>query len=215
MKNIKSDFPFGGMLLVSVLGTIGLGLMLFPAIGAIKAKNITIFLNGLILVLFGLIFFIFCSVAWIKFITNVLVKPKIEPLYLFKENIFLNRKGRKIYFNSEDLEKNKFYNVYKTTDYIIEIKGESKEHFELKLKDSFWLNWYSPHGDFKEILLLPILYLFFSIFFFSSIFSPLPYNIVLTLLGIYPLYYIIYDIKKKIEINKKNQETIKKITKSD
>lgn len=215
MKDIKSDYPFGGMLFISVLGTTGLGLIIFPIIESIKSKNIMIFLNGLDLVLFGLVFLIFCSAAWISFIRNIVKKPREETVFLLEENCFLNHKGKKIKFSSNGLKPHKYYKAYKTSDFILEIREESQDHFELKLKDSFWLNWYSPYGDFTNILLLPIVYFFFSLFLFSSLLSPLPTNIIVGVIGIYPLYIIIYDLNKKIKKNKENQELIKKITESD
>ena len=215
MKKIKANFPIGGMLFLTILGLLGLGLMLSPIIKAIKEAKLTTISNGLVLILFGLVFFIFCLYAWIAFFKNIVIKPKEETLYLLDDNIFLDKKGKKFYSNSKNFEKRKYYKVFKTIDYIIEIREESKEKFNLKIKEKFWLNWYSPHGDFEEVLLLPILYLFFSMFFIVSILSAFPFNIIIGSIGIYPLYYILYDIKKKIEKNKENKKLINNLTKSD
>lgn len=215
MKNKNPDFPIGGMLFLSALGIFGLFLMLFPLIKAIENKNILIFFNGIAYFLFGFVFFIFCFYAWIAFIKNVLIKPKEETLYLLDTDTFLNQKGRKIFYNSKNLEKNKYYKTIKTSDYIEKINEESDDKFELKIKEKYWLNWYSPYGNFEEILLLPIVYIIFLILFLSSVLSPLPYNFIVAAFGIYPSYLIIYDIIKKNEKNKENQRLLERITKSD
>jgi len=215
MKKIKDEFPIGGMIIITILGLIGLAGIVVTILVSIKDGFLEGFSKSGAFFLFGLFFFSISVYVWIYFFKNVLIKPKEETLFLLEKDIFIDKKGKQYNYNSKKLKAHRYYQVIKTSDYIHEIKEESQNEFPLKIKDNFWLNWYSPHGDFENVVLLPILYLIFSLFFFSSLLSKIPINIIIGAIGIYPLYYIIYDIKKKIEKNKSNQEYLKTITKSD
>ena len=94
---------------------------------------------------------------------------------------------------------NSFYEVVKTNSLIKEIIGESNENFEIvKEKKSYWLNWYSPIGNFENFFLLPIIYVMFLPGFFSFILSDGFDKIYGLIIGIIPLFLIIYDLIYKI-----------------
>ena len=222
MKKVKENFQAPGMIIVTILSLIGAVIIIGPLTAAIKhgASFMEILSEGLVFFLFGGFFFLIGLYCWIMYIRNIIIKPEIETLYLLEKNkdtgyIFINKKGKKIYYeNRKELEANKFYVVNKTKDYIIKVLEESQNEFKIIIKDSFWLNWYSPYGHIENVLLLPILYLITSIFLIPAILTSIPNNIILLFISIYPQYYIIYDliIKKKKRI--KNKELEEKLNKS-
>ena len=93
--------------------------------------------------------------------------------------------------------------VIKTSDYVLDVIGESRCDWNAKKKFYFWRTFYTPIGCVKNIVLLPILYVSFSIFIVLYLFS----NDIIKYMSLavcFPhIYAIVYDIYKKILNRKK------------
>ena len=66
-----------------------------------------------------------------------------------------------------------------------------------KVKESYWMNWYSPFGNFEDVLILPVIYVGF-ISGFLSLLNSFDSIGVCIVFG----FSITYDLIKKI--NKQN-----------
>lgn len=159
--------------------------------------------NGMIFVIFGL-FFIFVGIyVWYLYICNVLIKPKKKTLYLVsKEKTiyeFLDIKGKKYYFRSrKKYELDKFYCVLKTRDDVKEVLELSSEKFEIIESNSYWLNFYTPVGNYERIFLLPIVYVIFFACLIDWILSNV-FDSSIIIMVIISLYLIVYDLIYKIK----------------
>lgn len=195
MRNIKKNFPLGGMIVVSVLLIAGILMMFF--IGGIPIYILGGFFTGV-----GF----YC---WYGYICNVLIKPKEEVLYLIEKDndnyIFVDSKGKKFHFNTgKKYEVDKYYTVLKTKDYIGEVVGVSDTVFMVvESKESYWLNCYLPVGNFEGIFLLPVVYVI-GLFSLSLVVYQGDFSTIIMFIVV--LYLIIYDLvyKKK----KKNNEYV-------
>ena len=212
MKNAGNEYPWQGMLIVTFLMLLGCGLIFFTGLFDARSYKAVIecLKSGGMLIIFSL-FFIFVGVyCWVLFFKNVILKPKIKGLYLKEKNssmyTFLDKKGKVFYYydefrNKEYLE-GRYYDVLKTSDAIREIMQPSMESFEIpKEKISYWLNFYSPFGNFENIFLLPIVYVIFLPGLLSMIFAKGFDKIHGLVISAYPTYIIVYDLIKKIEKN--------------
>lgn len=215
-KEIRQrHFATGGLIIVSILGCVGM-LLIFLS-GIFNIKNLSMLYvcvseNG-IMIIFGLFFFIVFLYCWLLFFLNVIIKPKKEILYLYKnknnEVYFINRKGKKFECENHNIKENHYYYVLKTRDYIYEILGESNEIFNNwtpKEKKSYWLNFYSPIGNFEDIFLLPIVYVILLPGLLSFIMSEGYEKIFGLIFSIVPLYVIGYDLIYKIRLKKTNNK---------
>jgi hypothetical protein len=113
-----------------------------------------------------------------------------------------------------------FYVVSKTKNIIKKIVDLSKERVIVpKEKFSYWLNWYSPIGNFENIYLLPNIYVMFIVgvlnFFTAPVYEKIFGFILMAGPGIMIIYDFVYKIKrskikKEIEtindVNSKNEE---------
>ena len=168
-NNNSSEFPWQAMLIVSCLGLIGI-LMLFIS-GCFNIKNYDelymCFSDYGLAIIFGMFFVGVSIYCWILFFRNVVLKPKKVTLYLLgvedSKIKFIDKKGKVFLFynfNTNIIDVGKYYYVLKTHNSIKEILNESYETFKVvKEKKSYWLNFYSPIGNFEDMLLLPILYI--------------------------------------------------------
>ena len=218
-KQIRENyFATGGLIIITILGLIGFVFILLSGIFSVVNFDMLyqcIASNGMILI-FGLFFFIISIIGWVKFISNILVEPKKEVVYLYKNGknkYFLDSKGKKYDDDVFDVKENKFYYVYKTSDYIYEIIDESiyaSNNFEPKERLSYWTNLYTPFDKIEGVLLLPILYVMFIPGLLAVVMTKgsdkilcLPF---LLIPGFFIGYDFVYKIKKKKIIDKINSE---------
>ena len=84
-KQIRENyFATGGLIIITILGLIGFVFILLSGIFSVVNFDMLyqcIASNGMILI-FGLFFFIISIIGWVKFISNILVEPKKEVVYL-------------------------------------------------------------------------------------------------------------------------------------
>lgn len=216
-KEIRQQyFSTGGLIIVSVLGAIGLLMTYFSGMFDIKDSNMLyecISRNG-ILIIFGIFFFGISLYCWIGFFLNIILPPKKEIVYLNKidngEAIFFNKKGKKFNYriNQIDLTENSYYFVLKTHDYIYEILERTNEIWLPKERKSYWLNYYSPMGNFENIFLLPIVYIILLSGLLSILMSKGYQKIYGGIFSVVPLYAIIYDMIYKIKLKQSNDKEI-------
>lgn len=174
--------------------------------------------GSLVPFLFGLFFegtSIFLIFWFIK--TSITEHRGNKKTLLYLDNIedkwaeFLDTKGKKyrydIYGSKLKLEQYKYYYGYVHGEVLELIVEESSEKFKkLKIKRSYWLNWYSPAGNFEDILLLPIIYFIFLVFLIITIMSKGSGRLVGLYLLILPTYLLIYDsIYKIIQRNQSSE----------
>ncbi len=197
----------GGFIILAILTTIGIVLLYFSGVFSIHDYDSLIHAleRGLVPIIFSL-FFIFIFLYCIKsYIVNIIVKPKKELMHTFIDDegdlVFANSKGKVFYYPyTKDLKEQTNYYVAKTKDYIYYVIEETNDDFKVKpkgIKESFWLNMYTPHGDFHDIMLLPILYVIALPGYVAILLSPGFYKLYGCLYTIYPTYLIIYDIIEK------------------
>lgn len=168
--------------------------------------------------LFGLFFegiSIFLIFWFIK--TSIVEHRGNKKTLLYLDNIedkwaeFLDAKGKKYYYDiygsKLKLEQYKYYYGYVHGEILELVVEESSEKFKkLKIKRSYWLNWYSPAGNFEDILLLPIIYFIFLVFLIITIMSKGSGRLVGLYLLILPTYLLIYDsIYKIIQRNQSSE----------
>lgn len=168
--------------------------------------------------LFGLFFegiSIFLIFWFIK--TSIVEHHGDKKTLLYLDNIedkwaeFLDAKGKKYYYDiygsKLKLEQYKYYYGYVHGEVLELIVEESSEKFKkLKIKRSYWLNWYSPAVNFEDILLLPIIYFIFLVFLIITIMSEGSGRLVGLYLLILPTYLLIYDsIYKIIQRNQSSE----------
>ena len=212
----KSYFPTGGLIIISILGTAGLLMTYFSGIFAIEDSNMLyecISKNGM-LIIFGVFFFAVSLYVWILFFLNIILPPKNEILYLNKtddgEAFFLNKKGKSFSYNMNHntLEENSYYLVLKTHNYIYKILEKTNDNWIPKEKKSYWLNYYSPMGNFENIFLLPIVYVILLPGLLSFFMSKGYQKIYGVIFSIVPIYAIIYDLIYKIKLKQSNTKEI-------
>ena len=212
----KSYFSTGGLIIISILGTAGLLMTYFSGIFAIEDSNMLyecISKNGM-LIIFGVFFFAVSLYVWILFFLNIILPPKNEILYLNKtddgEAFFLNKKGKSFSYNMDhnSLEENSYYLVLKTHNYIYKILEKTNDNWIPKEKKSYWLNYYSPMGNFENIFLLPIVYVILLPGLLSFFMSKGYQKIYGVILSIVPIYAIIYDLVYKIKLKQSDTKEI-------
>ena len=210
MKNIGNEYSWQGMLAATIFLLFGIGVFYFTGIFDIRTIQDLkdyLFKYGMTAI-FGAFFGGVGIYCWVLYIRNVLIGPRREVLYLLDiddDNIctFVNKKGKKYYFANKNYSVGKYYQTNKRLDYIENVVGQSSKSFQLAgTKDSYWLNFYSPMGNFENLWLLPIVYVLLA-----------PGGLMLILLegmqkiyGIIfmalPLFIIIYDLVYKIKKRK-------------
>ena len=173
----KQYFSTPALLVVTFLG--GMGLLFCYISGLFEVRNLNmlyecIYEEGLA-VIFGCFFFSLSVYCWVLFFKNVIIKPNEEILYLYKNDnnncVFLNKKGKAYRFYVKNKKEKTYYKVFKTHDYIIEVLDEYKEPIENWAKEekkSYWMNFYSPLGNFENMFILPIVYVILLPFLLAS-----------------------------------------------
>lgn len=212
MKNQGNRYDLGGMVVITVLMAIGFAMIYFT--GFFKITNYQEFYDyvckfGMALI-FGGFFIIIGLYCYYSFFKNVIIKPKQKVVYLKSIDgnstcTFLDEKGKKYYYPNNEYKENTYYEVLKTKDSILEVIHTTSPLFPIpKEKESYWLNFYSPIGDFENIMLLPIVYVILLPGLLSMILSKGTDKIYGLLVMAYPAYIIIYDfIQKRKKKNKK------------
>lgn len=213
MKNTGESFEWKGILITTILMTIG-SITIYFTWGNMdfNISNLYkyVFTFGVELI-FSLLFIGIGIYCWFIFFSNKIIKPKEKIMYLKSideiENEcilnFIDSKGKCLMktIDKEDIEKYQvysFYNVLRTRDLIHDILERNYEYDEIPTeKKSYWLNLYTPAGDFENILLLPIIYMFLIISVLSIIISRGLNKIFWIGFAILPFYLIIYDIQEK------------------
>jgi len=215
MKNIGNKYSWQGMLIITILMVVGL--IILNTTGINNLNNFNDLYNYIDVHGFAAIislFFIGVGVyCWYSYITNVFIKPKEEILYLnnIENNVceFINKKGKKFFYYDNNYQLHKFYEVLKTKNKIDNIISMTNDTFELpRVKESYWLNFYSPVGNFENIFLLPIAYVIaipgILILIMSESYSKI-FGIIYLII---PVYIIIYDLIYKIKKKRNNYEEI-------
>lgn len=216
-KDIKNNhFPTMGMIIITVLGSVGI--LLIKISNILKVENYKMLYDCIskdgMSVIFGLFFIFVCLYCWYLYFMNVIKNPKKEILFLIRRekdnSIFVNKNGKIFIVNSCNKLENKYYYVIKTNDYICEILNECNEVnlWMPKEKKSYWLNFYSPMGNFENIFLLPIVYVILIPFVLSFLMAKGWYKIYGLILSICPIYIIVYDLVYKIKIKTQSKEEI-------
>lgn len=216
-KEIRQQhFSTGSLIIISILGTIGLLMIYFSGIFVIEDMNMLyecISKNGMMLI-FGMFFFAVSLRCWTLFFLNIILPVKQEILYLNNiddgKAIFLNKKGKKFNYkiNKSNFVENSYYLVLKTHEYIYEILEKTNGNWIPKEKKSYWLNYYSPMGNFENIFLLPIVYVILLPGLLSFLMSKGYQKIYGVIFSIVPLYAIIYDLMYKIKLKRSNNKEI-------
>ena len=207
----KSNFPREGIIIVSILCIAGILMVYYSGIMNVKDWNMLydcISKNGM-QIIFGIFFVLIFLYCLLLFILNIVINPKEEILYLYKKEkntvYFLNKKGKKFEYDDTKLKEDCYYSVLKTHDYIYDVYDKTSADWIAKEKKSYWMNYYSPMGNFEDIFLLPIVYVILLPGVLSFIMSKGYQKIFGTLYCIVPIYMIIYDLIYKIKL-KKNKE---------
>lgn len=222
----KSFLP--GILLITVLMAFGIGILYFKKIFFIKSLEElwNIFISGGMEIIVSLLFIVVGIFAWIYCIRNALVKPKVDTLYLLEKDqsssddhtdvtcTFVDRKGKKYYYYDKEYEIGACYKVIKSYDSVLAVIEKSNEVFgEIKVKASYWMNYYSPMGNYEEIFILPIVYAILLIGFLvfvgsligfkgASFIILFPFRLFCSLFFVLPLGLIIYDFIYKYKLKK-------------
>lgn len=209
-------FSTRGLIVISILGTIGLLMIYFSGIFAIEDSNMLyecMSKNGMFII-FGMFFFGISLYCWISFFLNIILPPKSEMLYLNKiddrEALFLNKKGKIFNYNIDknNLEEHSYYLVLKTHNYIYKILEKTNDNWIPKEKKSYWLNYYSPMGNFENMFLLPIVYVILLPGLLSFLMSKGYQKIYGAIVSIVPLYAIVYDLIYKIKLRQSDDKEL-------
>lgn len=201
MKNIGNKYPWQGLLFATAFILIGAAILFFTGILQIDSMQSLIdYLSTRGFEAIFSAFFVGVGIyIWILYVRNVFSSPKDEVLFLLEidaEGIctFLNKKGKKYYYNNENFMVNKYYRVLKSADHIYKVREEVKDSFEsIKVKESYWLNFYSPVGNFENIMLLPIVYVIALPGILSLLIAKGFYKIYGIIYAIVPVFIIVYD----------------------
>lgn len=212
MKNTGENYSWQGMLVITLFIIIGVGVIYYTWGGVeITYENIYNYIsNSGFVLIFSLFFIIIGIYGWAIFFRNVVAITEEQVVYLKDIDghmiSFIDKKG-KLYIHTllEDkkLDVGHYYKVEKTNDVIKRIIDESSETFpNPKEKPSYWLNLYSPYGNFENMLLIPILYVVFIPGLLSFIMSDGFSKIYGLLFMAFPGYFIVYDYIYKRKKNK-------------
>lgn len=209
MKNIGNRYDWQALVIVTVLMLIGVGILW--GTGLFKITSISMFVEwfwqfGMVLIFAG--FFIGVGIyCWWLYICNVLIKPKERILFLksIEDEMctFVDKRGKVFYFSNDNYTVNTYYAVLKTKDHIHSIVGPAMDNFEIKKeRPSYWLNFYSPIGNFENIFLLPIVYVIALPGICMLFYPGLIEKIIGTLMSLPCVLIILYDLKEKIRRSK-------------
>lgn len=210
----KKYFSIQGLAAVSILGGVGLLFLFFSGIFGVKSIDMLydcVYQNG-ITIIFGGFFLSVSLYCWLVFFLNIIIKPKKEVLYLYRneynEVYFISRKGKRFICDKDNLKEGCYYCVLKTHHYIYEVLEEVNDNWNPIEKKSYWLNFYSPIGNFEDMILLPIAYVILLLSVLSFFMSEGYGKIFGLIWCVIPIYIIGYDLIYKIKLKKSNYEGI-------
>ena len=204
------------LVIISILGIIGMLMIYFSGVFIIEDLNMLyecVSKNGIVII-FGVFFFCISLYCWGVFFLNIIISPKKEILYLCKnENnkiFFIDKKGKRYEYDIDknNFEENNYYYVLKTHNYICKVFEKTSENWIPKEKKSYWLNCYSPMGNFEDIFLLPIVYVILFPCLLSFFMAKGYQKIYGVIFSIVPFYAIIYDLIYKIKLKQNNNKEI-------
>ncbi|NCC70936.1 hypothetical protein EOM09_05115 [bacterium] len=209
MKNIGNGSSLAGIVGVTIILLVGFSVIVLTGFFGIRGYGdflIYIKSYGDIFV-FSLFFAVTGSFAWASIIKNILIKPKLDVLYLLeKENnmcTFIDRSGKQYYTVDNNYSIHEFYSVLKTADVIGEVKNISDKYFSIpRVKESYWLNLYCPLGNIENLWMLPLVY---TVLLLGIVLIFMNYNFSFIrgiVLIAFSLYVIIYDAVHKIKKQK-------------
>lgn len=217
IKNIGNEYSWKGILIVTVLGVVGFLILIFSGCFNILSYNDLynyVSVHGLEAI-FSLFFIGVTIHCWVLFFRNKLINPKKETLYLSTIQkgtcCFIDKKGKRFFF-AGDYQVGNFYSVLKTADSITKVLEESNETFKiLDEKISYWLNFYSPMGNFENVFLLPIVYVILLPGLLSAIMSESFDKIYGIIWCLFPGLIIIYDLIIKIKLKKTGKKKVSEL----
>lgn len=203
MKIKDKHFPTAGLIIMTIIGIAGIGLICF------SLKNISNnYLSGFIVpIIVGIFFTLLSLYCWLSYFLNIVLKPHKDVLYLKKDKhidiYFVDRKGKKYNydFGYGTLEEG-YYIVLKTHDYIYDVLEKTNDGWPIKEKNKYFSNLYTTMGTYKNVLLLPIVYLALVIGIILFIKGNVPEKLPSILIIAGSLYIIIYDLIYKIKLKK-------------
>lgn len=203
MKIKDKHFPTAGLIIMTIIGIAGIGLICF------SLKNISNnYSSGFIVpIIVGIFFTLLSLYCWLSYFLNIVLKPHKDVLYLKKDKhidiYFVDRKGKKYNydFGYGTLEEG-YYIVLKTHDYIYDVLEKTNDGWPIKEKNKYFSNLYTTMGTYKNVLLLPIVYLALVIGIILFIKGNVPEKLPSILIIAGSLYIIIYDLIYKIKLKK-------------
>lgn len=203
MKIKDKHFPPAGLIIMTIIGIAGIGLICF------SLKNISNnYSSGFIVpIIVGIFFTLLSLYCWLSYFLNIVLKPHKDVLYLKKDKhidiYFVDRKGKKYNydFGYGTLEEG-YYIVLKTHDYIYDVLEKTNDGWPIKEKNKYFSNLYTTMGTYKNVLLLPIVYLALVIGIILFIKGNVPEKLPSILIIAGSLYIIIYDLIYKIKLKK-------------
>lgn len=210
MKNIGNTYDWQAMVIVTVLMLIGIGMIVGAGFFSVTSFDefVECFMQYGMVLIFGGFFTGVGIYCWMLYFRNVVVKPKEKILYLKEIEdemcTFIDKRGKLFYFENANYTVNTYYAVTKTRDHIHSIIGPAMDNFEIKKeRPSYWLNFYTPMGDFENIFLLPIVYVIGLPFVFAIMFVPNNIEkVIISIPFIGCMAVILYDLKEKIRRGK-------------
>ncbi len=216
-EQLKKAYPFSGMLVITILLIFGFFMLYYTGCFEISSLNeLKSFLYYHCFEFIVSFVFIISSIyVWISYIKDAYITPKTDVVYLknFEDNKyeFVDKKGKSFFIESkEKYDVNSYYEVLKSSNIIYEVIDESDDKFKLKKGKNYWLNLYSPVGNYENMLILPALYVIIIpglIAFFMSVGF---YKLFAIIWIFIPIYFIAYDYIYKLKlkddkINKKEK----------
>jgi len=210
MKNVGNEYPWQGMLIITILGIAGVLILFFSGIFSITSYEEFCYYvckMGMEAII-SIFFIVVCLYVWFLFFTEKMLPAKRETLYLLETEKeickFINKKGKNFFLqNDGDYKVGNYYSVLKTHRTIKKVLKISSETFDIpKEKRSYWLNFYSPMGDFENVFLLPIVYVILLPGLLSMFISEGFEKIFGLIWIIVPTYIISYDLACKINLKK-------------
>lgn len=211
-KEIRErHFQTGGMIVLTILGLVGAMLVFFSGIFNVRTIDMLyecVSQNG-IMIIFGLFFFGIFLYCFMLYFLNIIMPPRRDVVYFCEDKkYFISKKGKKIVYDENDVKENGYYYVLKTRDYIYEVLEKTDEDWIPKEKKSYWMNFYTPIGNFEDIMLLPIVYVILLPGLLSFIMSNGYEKIYGLIINVVPFYIIGYDLIYKIKLKKSSDNII-------
>lgn len=216
-KKISEIFStIGAIIFTIVLGGFGILMVHHSGLFSVNDYNMLYecFFKAGDSIIFGTFLFLVSLYLFVFILSDLLLPPKKEILYLkeFDDDsaIFLSKKGKKFYYriDQKKLKEKSYYYVLKKHEYITEVLESTKGTWLPKEKKSYWMNCYTPVGNFEDYFLLPIVYVILLPGILSILMSEGSQKVYGIIYSIVPFYMIMYDLIYKIKLKKSNGKEI-------